>query len=238
MAQVTSGWNVLRHGDIERLEDDLWRVVGSLPNMGLRRVMTLVRLQDRRVVIHSAIALDDASMAEIESWGTPSVLVVPGVYHRFDAPAYVARYPELEVVCPRGARTKVTQKVRVDRDYSELEGNDRLHLVHLDGVGEAEGVALVHTDHGTTLVFNDALFNMPHGRGLAGLFFRYVTGSTGGPRVTRLFRVLAIRDRRALADHLRRLADTPDLVRIIVSHHVMIDERPSAVLRDVASSLD
>ena len=56
--------------------------------------------------------------------------------------------------------------------------------------------------------------------------------------MTRLFRVLAIRDRRALADHLRRLADTPDLVRIIVSHHVMIDERPSAVLRDVASSLD
>jgi hypothetical protein len=234
---MTSEGNVLRHGAIERLEDDLWRVVGSLPHMGLRRVMTLVRLRDRRVVIHSAIALDEASMAEIERWGTPSVLIVPGVYHRLDAPAYVARYPDLQVVCPRGARTKVAQKVRVDRDYESYEGSDRLDLVHLDGVGEAEGVAMIRTDRGTTLVFNDALFNMPHGRGLAGLVFRYVTDSTGGPRVTRLFRVLAVRDRRALADHLRRFADTPDLVRVIVSHHAMIDERPAAVLREIASSL-
>jgi hypothetical protein len=93
----------------------------------------------------------------------------------------------------------------------------------------------VRSPSATTLVFNDALFNMPHGTGLAGLFFRHVTASTGGPRVPRIFRWFVVKDRAALADHLERLADIPDLIRIIVSHHRMITEKPSETLRVVAA---
>src|SRR5690606_38404698 len=80
------------HGPLERLEDNLWRVEGALPNMALRRVMTVVRMADGRLVIHSAIALPDELMAQIEAWGRPSYLLVPNAYHRLDAPAYKARY--------------------------------------------------------------------------------------------------------------------------------------------------
>jgi hypothetical protein len=31
------------------------------------------------------------------------------------------------------------------------------------------------------------------------------------------------------------LADVPDLRRIVVSHHIVIDREPAATLRDVAS---
>src|SRR5690606_38404699 len=79
------------HGPLERLEDNLWRVEGALPNMALRRVMTVVRMADGRLVIHSAIALPDELMAQIEAWGRPSYLLVPNAYHRLDAPAYKAR---------------------------------------------------------------------------------------------------------------------------------------------------
>ncbi len=227
-------WTVLPHGPIERLEPNLWRVEGSLPRMALRRVMTLIRLEDGRIVIHSAIALDERAMSEIEAWGRPAVLLVPNAYHRLDAPAWVARYPDIEIRCPPGGRAKIEAVVRVDADYRGFDGGQTLSIEILDGIGGSEAVLIVRSPGGTSLVFNDALFNMPHGRGVAGLVFRYVTGSTGGPRVTRLFRLLAVKDRDRFRAHLERLAATPGLVRIIVSHHQVIDDSPGEALLRVA----
>ncbi len=197
MAKVNEDWRVLRHGPIERLEPNLWSVTGTLQGMSLKRVMTVVRLGDGRVVIHSAIALDEPAMAEIEAWGKPAVLLVPNAYHRLDAPAYLSRYPDLKVYCPRGSRAKVEEVVRVDGDYDDLVGDASMTLEHLDGVRKVEGVVTVRSNSGSTLVFNDAVFNMPHGRGVPGFIFRHITGSTGGPRVTRLFRVMAVKDKAA-----------------------------------------
>ena len=237
MAKTHEEWKVLRHGPIEKLEPNLWTVTGTLRGMALKRVMTLVRLEDGRIVIHSAVALDEASMAEIEEWGRPAVLLVPNVYHRLDAPAYKARYPDLRVLCPRGGRAKVEEVVTVDGNYDAFEGDPTVAVQYLEGVRKAEGVMIVRSPSGATLVFNDAVFNMPHGKGVPGFIFRYITSSTGGPKVTRLYRTLAIKDRNAFKAHLLKLSETPDLIRIIVSHHRMITDRPAETLREVAASL-
>lgn len=237
MAKAHEGWKVLRHRPIEKLEPNLWRVIGTLERMSLKRVMTLVRLEDGRIVIHSAIALDDQSMAEIEEWGRPAVLLVPNAFHRLDAPAFVARYPDLQVLCPRRGRAKIEEVVAVDGEYDVFEGDPAVSLQYLDGVGKAEGVMTVRSSGGATLVFNDAVFNQPHGKGVPGFIFRHITASTGGPKVTRLFRWLAVKDKTALRSHLGELAATPDLKRIIVSHHHMITDRPAETLLDVAAAL-
>jgi hypothetical protein len=237
MAKVNDDWRVLRHGPIEKLDNNIWCVTGSLPGMSLKRVMTLVRLDDSRLVIHSAVALDEGAMAEIEAWGRPAMLLVPNAYHRLDAPAYLARYPDLEVYCPRGSRKKVEEVVRVHGSYDDFPENPTIALDHLDGVRNVEGVMRVRSSSGSTLVFNDAVFNMPHGRGVPGFIFRHITGSTGGPRVTRLFRMMAVKDKAAFRDNLQRLAGTPELKRIIVSHHEPITDQPADTLRRVAASL-
>src|SRR6266542_7018228 len=48
-----NGWTVLAHDPIEKLAENLWRVRGSLPRMTLKRVMTVARLDDGRLVVHS-----------------------------------------------------------------------------------------------------------------------------------------------------------------------------------------
>lgn len=237
MAKVNQQWQALPHKPIEKLEDNLWCVTGTLKGMALKRVMTLVRLQDCRIVIHSAIALDEAAMKEIEAWGTPAILLVPNGYHRLDAPAYLARYPDLQVMCPKGSRKKVAEVVQVDGDYDTFDGDDTISLEHLDGVRKTEGVAVVRSSGKSSLIINDAMFNMPHGKGIAGFVFRYITGSTGGPRVSRLFRWLALKEKAAFRAHLERLAETPDLRRVIVSHHRRIVDDPAAVLRNVAAGV-
>lgn len=228
-------WTVLPHGPIEKLEENLWRVTGALPNMALERVMTLARMADGRVVVHSAIALTDDEMREVEAWGEPAFLVVPNGWHRLDAPSFKNRYPSLRVVCPRGARKAVEKVLAVDLTYDEFPGDARVSLEHAPGTKEGEGVMRVRGD-GLTLVFNDLIFNLPHGRGLAGLIFRLM-GSTGGPRVTRMGRLFVVRDRRAFRAYLENLATDPDLARVIVSHGAPIVKDMSAVLRGIASTL-
>src|SRR5262245_61259575 len=100
--------------------------------------MTLARLDDGRVVVHSAVPLDEASMMRIEAWGHPAFLVVPSRYHRLDAPAYKRRYPDLCVLCPRASRSAVERVVDVDGDYDAFPTGQHVRLKHLEGTDGRE----------------------------------------------------------------------------------------------------
>src|SRR5688572_17841063 len=109
-------WTVLPHGKLEQIDDGLLTVVGDIPmpTGDFPRRMTVVRLADRRLVIYSAIALDEDEMQQIERFGTPAFLIVPDDIHRLDAKAWKDRYPEMKVITPAGSRDKVCEVVRVD----------------------------------------------------------------------------------------------------------------------------
>lgn len=230
-------WKVIEHGPIERLSEHLWRVEGSIPGMGLRRVMSVAKLGDGRLVVHNAIALAEAEMAELERWGEVAFVIVPNAFHRIDAPRFAARYPNAKILCPTAATSAVARKVAVHGSYDLLPADARVSMGMLDGVGNAEGFMTVKDEEGTTLVLNDAVFNMPHAEGLTGFVLEHVTQSTGGPRVTRVARLFLVKDKRAFAEGLVKLAGTPELSRIIVSHHRMITDAPAETLRAVAATV-
>jgi len=234
--KVHEAWTVLAHRPIEKLEANVWRVEGDLPKMPLKRVMTVARRADGRLVVHNPIALDEASMREIDAWGEVAFLVVPNGWHRLDARPFCARYPAARVYVPRGARAKVEEVVQVHGTYDEFPPDADVTLAELDGTAGNEGVMTVRSGGRTTLVFNDALFNMPHLPGLQGFVLKHLTQSSGGPRVSRVGKLFLVKGRDAFRAHLQRLA-TPDLARVIVSHHETITERPAEALRAVAAAL-
>jgi hypothetical protein len=236
MPKAFETWTVLEHRPIKKLTENLWKVVGTVPRMELKRQMVVARRSDGTLLIHGAIALNEASMAEIEAWGTPAFILVPNGWHRLDCVVYKQRYPSARVLCPAGSRKRVEQVIAVDGTYDDFPADDTVSLVAVDGIKQAEGVLRVVSEEGTTLVFNDLIFNLPHGRGLAGLIFR-ILGSTGGPKVTRIMRLFAVKDMRALKANLLQLAEEPGLCRIIPGHGRMIDEDPAMVLRGVAAAL-
>jgi hypothetical protein len=96
---------------------------------------------------------------------------------------------------------------------------------------------IVRGGDGTSLVFNDAIFNMPHAAGFTGFVLRRVTASTGGPTVSRVLKWLVLADKAAFRAHLEELAKLPDLKRIIVSHHETITDDPAGTLARVAAAV-
>src|SRR6185369_15815021 len=109
-------WTVLPHGQLTQVSERIYTVVGELkmPLLKLPRRMTVVRLATGRLVIFSAIALDEGGMAKLEALGEPAFLVVPSQMHRLDAPSFVRRYPNIVVVAPRGGAEKIGKVVRID----------------------------------------------------------------------------------------------------------------------------
>jgi len=230
MPKAFDKWTVLPHGPIEKLEENLWRVEGTLPGGGPPRVMTVARLGDGRLVIHSAIALDDAEMKELEAFGTPAFLVVPNGGHRLDALAYKQRYPTLTVVTAPGSQQKVEQVVKVD-DTTGRFGDDSVRYEPVEGT--VEGALVVRSKGGATLVLNDTVMNMARGsiKGFAG-FVSGVLGFFGPePKVVPLAKLMVYKDKKAARAHLERLADTPGLTRVILSHGSPITADPGAAIK-------
>lgn len=230
-------WTVLPHGPLESLEDNLRAVTGSLPRGRMTRRMAVVRLPDGRLVFHNAIPLDEPTMQALATWGRPAFLVVPNRFHRLDVHAFRERHPGLAVLCPSPARPLVERVVRVDGGLELLPRDPALEAVTLEGSRWGEATLLVRSPGGrATLVFGDTVMNVAHRPGLEGLVLRLL-GSSGGPRVTPVARLLAVSDPRALAGHLERLAATAGLSRLLVSHGVDVSAEAPAVLRAVAAGL-
>jgi hypothetical protein len=230
MARVFERWTVLPHGPIEKLTENLWRVEGTMPNPKIRRVMTIARMKDGRLVIHNGIALEDGLMAEIEQFGTPAVIVVPNGFHRQDAKIYKDRYPAAAVYAPKAGLRDVEKVVPVAGDYTQAPKDDTVQLHHLEGCKGKEGVLEVRSEDGTTLVFNDMIFNIPKRRGLMG----FLLAPSGRPAVPRVSKWMLLRDKAAFVEQVNRMA-TPNLRRVIISHGAMLTEQPRETLKQIVA---
>jgi len=218
MTKASDEWKVRAHGPLLTLAENLLWVQGSVPNMSLKRTMVVVRLNDGRLVIHNGIALEAEPMAELERFGTPAFLIVPNGIHRLDAAAYKKRYPALHVLAPKGSRKRVEELVAVDGAYEDFPHHDGLRLETLNGMGGAEGALIAQSNDGASVILNDCMFNMDRKRDPLGFLFTTVMGSAPGPRVSRLCKMVLIKDKQALRADFERYAALPNLTRVIVAH--------------------
>jgi hypothetical protein len=238
MPKPFSEWTVLPHGKLSRLDDSLLSVTGDLPMpvADFPRRMTVVRLHDGRLVVYSAIALHEAEMQALESFGEPAFLVVPNDIHRMDAKIWKERYPQARVVAPAGVRKQVEEFVAVDETRPDF-GDPQVQFVTVPGTEEREAALVVRTWSGTTLIVNDLIWNLDDRPGFGGWLFR-VLGFTGRePRIPRMVEFREIKDKAALRGQLERWARIPGLNRIIVSHGKIVTRDAPGVLDRLAESL-
>jgi hypothetical protein len=235
-----ANWKVLPHSGLESVGENAWRITGALPNMALPRTAFIARRADGDLLVHSAIAVDDATLAQICALGRPRYLMVPNAFHRLDAPAWKARFPDMRVICPAAARKAAEEKVPVDAVIEELGGEfdaaSGVTLVSVPGVSGKEAVVRVAGSTGSTLGFCDLLFNLPHQAGFMGWVFKTL-GSTGGPRVTKIARWTMVKDAPALGAFLRSQAESGALTALVPGHGDLIANNPGQILGEIGREL-
>ncbi len=213
MAKPFREWTVLPHGKLTRLEDNMLSVSGvmRMPPMGdVERRMTVVRLTDGRLLVYSAIALDEAEMRALEEFGTLAYLIVPSDLHRMDVKIWKDRYPTMTVVAPAGGRASVEKIVPVDATAVDF-GDPAVRFIAVPGTAEREAALVVETESGTTLILSDLIFDLANRPGLSGWLFKTI-GLTGDePHVAPPVRMRLVKAKGALRAQLENWSRLPNL---------------------------
>ncbi|MDY0746325.1 hypothetical protein SNE35_17570 [Paucibacter sp. R3-3] len=239
MSRLNDEWKVEPHGAIEQLDDGLWTVAGeiAMPLGHFPRRMTIVRLADGRLVIWSAIPLQESAMLQLEDEGPIGYIVAPGVSHRLDLRPWKQRYPSALIVCAPGAREAVSEAVAVDATEDPF-GDAAVSFQAVPGVDGKEAALLVRRSSGTSLVINDLIANVRHPEGLgAKVMARLMGFGVKEPEMPWVGEKLYVKDKEALALALLQWSTEPALRRIVVSHGDVIDSEPNRVLERIADEL-
>jgi hypothetical protein len=239
MVWTSTQWKVLPHGKLTEIDDGILTVTGeiSMPLVAdLPRRMTVVRLRGGRLVVFSAMALEENEMLALEGYGRPAFLVVPNAFHRLDAEAWKKRYPTMRVVAPEAARAKVEEAVRVDTTAPDFDDPD-VDFVAVPGTHGHEAALVVRRADGTTLVLNDVIANIRGESGFGGWLLRMMGFAGDEPQIPVTTKLVLVKDKEALRAQLLQWADMASLRRILVSHGAPIEEQPARTLRDLADSL-
>ena len=218
--------------DLVQHAEDVWTV--SVPHrylgLHLGTRMTVLRLPDGTLWLHSVVAVDDILGDEIQALGPVRHLVLPDLYHHVYATDAIQRWPAAGVYAPAAMRQKLPG-LRIDAELSETPDPawcGALVPVHIDGSLLDETV-YVHPAS-RTLVCADLVENFDSSPHLPTRLYLKAAGLEGHVAFSRFLRP-AYRDRPAARASLERLLAL-DFDRIILAHGRVLEHGGPAAVRE------
>lgn len=213
------------------LAPDLWVATRPLPlivgDIGTR--MTVIRLRDGSLFLHSPVALDAATRRALDALGPVRAVVAPSLVHHFFVGDYRTAYPQATLYAAPGLEKKRRDvpfgAVLDDEPPPQWAGQLEQHVFR--GAPIMNEVVFFHPPT-RTLLLTDLAFNVT--RPLAGrarVFLWLVKARGFGPH--RIIR-LGVRDRDAARSSLERLLQW-DFDRIVVTHGDVLDSGGHAAMQ-------
>jgi hypothetical protein len=221
---------------LNQLAPDLWIVdrpqrFGGL-EVGTR--MTVIRLPERRLWLHSPVALTPELRTDLDALGTPRFAVAPNRFHHLYAGEYTTAFPELQLFVAPGLDIK-RPDLRIAGildDVAPAGWRNCIDQILVRGYPMFNELVFFHRAS-RTLLTSDLVFNIQSDSpALTRWIFRAIAGyGRFGP--TLLERVM-IRDRAAAGASLRRILSW-DFDRVILAHgHVLESGGRDALRRGYA----
>jgi len=209
----------MRDVAVEQLHSDLWIADAPQRFLGLEigARMTVVRLPDQRLLLHSPIAATPDRVREVEALGPVAYLVAPNRLHHLYIAEWQRACPNAQVYAAPGLETKRPDLANagVLGDEPEPGWQEVLDQVFLAGFSFANEVVFFHRPS-ATLIASDLAFNIgPTSRPLTRFVFRM--GRAYGQLVPTILERLLVEDRTAFRHGLERILDWP-FERVVVAH--------------------
>lgn len=217
---------------LRKLAENLWVEERSQRFYGLEvgARMTVMRLADGSLLLHSPVSLDPQLRRELDSLGAVRYAVAPNRFHHLYAGEVTKAYPEARLWLAPGVERKRPDLEFVDvlGDEAPEEWHDEVAQIFFRGRPFENEVTFLHRPS-RTLVLCDLAFNFgPHAPPATRLLLRLVGGyGRFGP--TRLDPIL-IRDRPAARQSFERILAW-DFDRVVIAHGEVLEAGGPAALR-------
>jgi len=192
---------------LEKIQENIWVHQGSIVNFyGLpySTRMTVIRLPQNALWIHSAENLSKELVAELANLGEVKYLVTPNKLHHLFLPQWIEAYPLARLYAPPGLRRKREdiQFTRELQSSAEAEWQSDISQIIFQGSPLMEEVVFFHHASKTLILtdlienFNPAVFNWwqtilayftgvlsPHGKTPVDWRFSFVFGKAKARKV-------------------------------------------------------
>lgn len=192
------------------------------------RNVTLLRLRDGRIVVHSTAPFSPTDVAAIRRFGEPAWLVDATLLHDTFAKPARAAFPAIPYLAPPGfeqASGVATQPLHPPPP----EWAGEIDVIAIDGLRKIREHAFFHRASGT-LVLADLLFHFPgETRGWPRFFVRSVMRLPQLRGISTFFRLM-IRNREKFTRSMERILAL-EFTRIVVAHQAPFEgeARPALV---------
>jgi hypothetical protein len=205
-----------------------WRTLG----IDFRRNVTLLRLSDRRVVVHSTAKFTAEDIAIIRRFGEPAWLVDATLMHDTFAKEGRASLPEIPYLAPKG----FTQRSGVPAELlspAPAAWAEEIDVLKVDGVRTNEH-ALFHR-RSRTLILADLFFSFPaQTQGWPRFFVRHLMRLPRLFGISAFYRRLIIEDKPAFARSIETLLEL-DCDRLIVAHWKPVETEAKRVVKEAVA---
>ncbi len=218
--------------ELRALDTDLWVVERSQHFFGLwvGARMTVIRLADGSLLLHSPIVLDATVRRDLDALGPVRYVVAPSRVHHLYAGDVAKSYPEARLWIAPGLEVK-----RPDLGYVAILGDEappewrgQVDQTFFRGRPYENEVAFFHRAS-RTLITCDLAFNFGPSAPITTRIWMSLMLSYGTFGPTKLDPLL-IRDRRAARESLERILAW-DFDRVIVAHGDVLASGGNALLR-------
>jgi hypothetical protein len=193
--------------------------------------MTVVRLPDGGLWIHSPVRLDEATRAEVDALGPVRFLVAPNVMHHVHLGAWAAAYPRAKVVAPAGLRRKRPElRLEVELTDAPDPGYAAVFSQQLmRGMPKLDEYVFLHRPSRTLLV-TDLAFNIRESSSWLTRAYLKLCRTYGKLAPTLLLKSM-VKDRAALRASLDTVLGW-DFERVVVCHGEVLERGGREALRD------
>jgi Domain of unknown function (DUF4336) len=203
---------------LTRLADELWcassdhRFLGM--HLGTR--MTVIRLPDHKLWLHSPIAIDDGLRAELDALGEIAHVIAPNLYHHVYAGPWKQAYPAALLWGAEGLANK-RKDLPFDGTLGGVPDPAWAHVIEQTPLrGCMLGEMIFFHRPSRSVVTADLLENFTSSPHLPTRLYLKAGGIHGKPGISRMLRPI-FRDRAAVRASLERIL-TWDFERIVLAH--------------------
>jgi hypothetical protein len=217
---------------VHKLAENLWVVERPQRFYGLEvgSRMSVMRLEDGSLLLHSPVALDGELRREIDGLGTVRYAVAPNRFHHLHAGDVVRTYPGARLWVAAGVERKRPdlEIAGVLTDEAPVEWKGEVDQRYFRGRPFENEVVFLHRAS-RTLLLCDLSFNFGPRAPVVTRVVMTLMGGYGRFRPTRLDPLL-IRDRQAARQSLEQILAW-DFDRVVIAHGEVLEHGGPEALR-------
>ena len=215
------------------LSEDLFvlDVPFSVGAMALGGRMTVIRLPEGGLWLHSPVKLDAEKKSAVDALGPVRFLVAPNTMHHLSLGDWAAAYPEAKVLAPAGLRAK-RPDLRIDVELSDVMDvgqSPTIELLLAHGIPKLEEFACFHRPS-RTLLLTDLAFNIHETPSWLTRTYLKLCGAYGKLAATWLLKSM-VKDKAALRAWRERVLGW-DFERVVPCHGQVLEKGGKEAMRD------